>query len=324
MIFRVLNRVRTNTHGTPRDAICGSSTTDEITVERARRGAALSLSLCVSRGDREGERSGGVRSRSRRLETHSHACRALPPPPDRRKPSVPSVSSPRSPRVQPTDRTSEGRRPRRDPFSRFPRTTPIVSLSLSLSFHPRCCCCCRCWWVLTPPSPTRRALPLTASPFPKRSAGSLQTTPPPPLTHPSRARHRGGGPRSRGARARAQKPKLGAGRGDVWGDSGAEAASRLSEGEAEEGSVALPPPRRPASPASLFRVFQVQILNSSSKIQQVFRSKWARTEREREREREGGSCARCIGRGEGKRHRLGERRGAARKIEPGRGRGGGL
>ena len=322
MIFRVLNRVRTNTHGTPRDAICGSSTTDEITVERARRGAALSLSLCVSRGDREGERSGGVRSRSRRLETHSHACRALPPPPDRRKPSVPSVSSPRSPRVQPTDRTSEGRRPRRDPFSRFPRTTPIVSLSLSLSFHPRCCCCCRCWWVLTPPSPTRRALPLTASPFPKRSAGSLQTTPPPPLTHPSRARHRGGGPRSRGARARAQKPKLGAGRGDVWGDSGAEAASRLSEGEGERGGALLcrPPPR----PASLFRVFQVQILNSSSKIQQVFRSKWARTEREREREREGGSCARCIGRGEGKRHRLGERRGAARKIEPGRGRGGGL
>ena len=143
----------------------------------ARRSLSLSLSLCVSRGDREGERSGGVRSRSRRLETHSHACRALPPPPDRRKPSVPSVSSPRSPRVQPTDRTSEGRRPRRDPFSRFPRTTPIVSLSLSLSFHPRCCCCCRCWWVLTPPSPTRRALPLTASPFPKRSAGSLQTTP---------------------------------------------------------------------------------------------------------------------------------------------------
>ena len=323
MIFRVLNRVRTNTHGTPRDAICGSSTTDEITVERARRGAALSLSLCVSRGDREGERSGGVRSRSRRLETHSHACRALPPPPDRRKPSVPSVSSPRSPRVQPTDRTSEGRRPRRDPFSRFPRTTPIVSLSLSLSFHPRCCCCCRCWWVLTPPSPTRRALPLTASPFPKRSAGSLQTTPPPPLTHPSRARHRGGGPRSRGARARAQKPKLGAGRGDVWGDSGAEAASRLSEGEGEGGSVALPPPAPPpCKPFSSFSSsnFEFQFKNPTSFPVKV----GTHREREREREREGGSCARCIGRGEGKRHRLGERRGAARKIEPGRGRGGGL
>ena len=131
-----------------------------------------------------------------------------------------------------------------------PRTTPIVSLSLSLSFHPRCCCCCRCWWwwwwVLTPPSPTRRALPLTASPFPKRSAGSLQTTPPPPLTQPSRARHRGGGPRSRGARARAQKPKLGAGRGDVWGDSGAEAASRLSEGEGEGGERCFAAAPRPA------------------------------------------------------------------------------
>ena len=220
----------------------------------ARRGAlSLSLSLSLSRGDREGERSGGVRSRSRRLETHSHACRALPPPPIGSSEAIRPVrllsSLPPGPTHGP-DVRREAATSR--PFLSIPqgRHRSSLCLSVSLSFHPRCCCCCRCccwwWWVLTPPSPTRRALPLTASPFPKRSAGSLQTTPPPPLTQPSRARHRGGGPRSRGARARAQKPKLGAGRGDVWGDSGAEAASRLSEGEGEGGERCFAAAPRPA------------------------------------------------------------------------------
>ena len=193
-----------------------------------------------------------MRSRSRRLETHSHACRALPPPPIGSSEAIRPVrllsSLPPGPTHGP-DVRREAATSR--PFLSIPqgRHRSSLCLSVSLSFHPRCCCCCRWWWwwwVLTPPSPTRRALPLTASPFPKRSAGSLQTTPPPPLTQPSRARHRGGGPRSRGARARAQKPKLGAGRGDVWGDSGAEAASRLSEGEGEGGERCFAAAPRPA------------------------------------------------------------------------------
>ena len=275
---------------------------------RAAPGAALSLtlSLCPAATGRAKGRAACDPDPDVSKPIRMHAARCPPHPSDRRKPSVPSVSSPRSPRVQPTDPTSEGRRPCRDPFFRFPKdNTDRLSVSLSLSFHPWCCCCCRWWWwwwVLTPPSPTRRALPLTASPFPKRSAGSLQTTPPPPLTHRrARATEEEGlaleehvpGPRNPSWELA----------GAMFGVTRGRKRHRGSRRGRERGGALLcrrPPPR----PASLFRVFQVQILNSSSKIQQVFRSKWARTESEREREREGGSCARWTGR-EGKRHRLG-------------------
>ena len=288
----------------------------------ARRGA-LSLSLCVPR--RPGGRKVGRRAIPIPTSRNPFACMPRAAPPTGSSEAIRPVRLLSSlPRVQPTDRTSEGRRPCRDPFSRFPKdNTDRLSVSLSLSFHPWCCCrSCRWWWwwwVLTPPSPTRRALPLTASPFPKRSAGSLQTIPPPPLTH-----RRACATEEEGLALEEHVPGP---RNPSWELAGAmfgvtrgRKRHRGSRRGRERGGALLcrPPPR----PASLFRVFQVQILNSSSKIQQVFRSKWAR--REREREREGGSCARCVGRGEGKRHRLGERRGAARKIEPGRGRGGGL
>ena len=254
----------------------------------ARRGA-LSLSLCVSRGDREGERSGGVRSRSRRLETHSHACRALPPPPIGSSEAIRPVrllpSLPPGPTHGP-DVRREAAMSR--PFLSIPQGQHRSSLclSVSLSFHPRCCCCCRWWWwwwVLTPPSPTRRALPLTASPFPKRSAGSLQTT---ALLHSLTRRARATGEEGLALEEHVPGPRKPSWElaGAMFGVTRGRKRHRGSRRGRERGGALLcrrPPPR----PASLFRVFQVQILNSSSKIQQVFRSKWARTERERERER---------------------------------------
>ena len=161
-----------------------------------------------------------------------------------------------------------------------------LCLSVSLSFHPRCCCCCRWWWwwwVLTPPSPTRRALPLTASPFPKRSAGSLQTT---ALLHSLTRRARATGEEGLALEEHVPGPRKPSWElaGAMFGVTRGRKRHRGSRRGRERGGALLcrrPPPR----PASLFRVFQVQILNSSSKIQQVFRSKWARTERERERER---------------------------------------
>ena len=233
---------------------------DEITVERARRGAALSLtlSLSLSRGDREGERSGGVRSRSRRLETHSHACRALPPPPIGSSEAIRPVrllsSLPPGPTHGP-DVRREAATSR--PFLSIPQGRHRSSLCLSVSLFPTLVLLLLSLVVVVvgPHAPQSNATRATANrfPFPEAIGRLPPNNRPPPLTHPSRARHRGGGPRSRGARARAQKPKLGAGRGDVWGDSGAEAASRLSEGEGEGGSVALPPP--PAPPCKPFSSF---------------------------------------------------------------------
>ena len=255
----------------------------------ARRGA-LSLSLCVSRGDREGERSGGVRSRSRRLETHSHACRALPPPPPHR--IVGSHPSRPSPPLAPPGSNPRTRRPKGGGHVETlsfdsPRTTPIVSLSLCLSLFPSSVLLLLSLVVVVvgPHAPQSNATRATANrfPFPEAIGRLPPNNRPPPLTHPSRARHRGGGPRSRGARARAQKTKLGAGRGDVWGDSGAEAASRLSEGEGEGGSVALPPPAPPpCKPFSSFSSsnFEFQFKNPTSFPVKVG------THRERERERE--------------------------------------
>ena len=291
----------------------------------ARRGA-LSLTLCVPR--RPGGRKVGRRAIPIPTSRNPFACMPRAAPPAGSSEAIRPVrllsSLPPGPTHGP-DVRREAAMSR--PFLSIPQGQHRSSLCLSLSLFPSLVLLLLSLVVVVvgPHAPQSNATRATANrfPFPEAIGRLPPNNPPPPLTHPSRSRHRGGGPRSRGARARAQKPKLGAGRGDVWGDSGAEAASRLSEGEGEGGSVALPPPAPPpCKPFSSFSSsnFEFQFKNPTSFPVKV----GTHREREREREREGGSCARCIGRGEGKRHRLGERRGAARKIEPGRGRGGGL
>ena len=156
----------------------------------ARRGA-LSLSLCVSRGDREGERSGGVRSRSRRLETHSHACRARPPPPPHR--IVGSHPSRPSPPLAPPGSNPRTRRPKGGGHVETlsfdsPRTTPIVSLSLCLSLFPSSVLLLLSLLV-GPHAPQSNATRATANRFPFPEAiGRLPPNNPPSSTHSTVAR----------------------------------------------------------------------------------------------------------------------------------------
>ena len=159
------------------------------------------------------------------------------------------------------------------PFLSF-QGQPIVSLSLSLSFHPPVLLLLSLLVGPSRPRPTRRAT-TNRFPFPKRSAAP-QTT---PLLHSPVARAPpGGGPRLE-EHVPGPKPKLGAGRDDVRGDSRGETASRLSEGEGEGGRCC----RRPPRPANLFGFsssnFEFQFKNPTSFPVKVG------THRERERER---------------------------------------
>ena len=156
-----------------------------------RAGAArrsLSLSLSLSRGDREGERSGGVRSRSRRLETHSHACRALPPPPIGSSEAIRPVrllsSLPPGPTHGP-DVRREAATSR--PFLSIPKDD-TDRLSVSLSLFPSSVLLLLSLLV-GPHAPQSNATRATANRFPFPEAiGRLPPNNPPSSTHSTVAR----------------------------------------------------------------------------------------------------------------------------------------